>query len=353
MWMAGECGLKRASIANGRLYCPIHNVKQRPTSRHHRKPGDDDAKLQSRDAIRIRGFFTRFKKACLERTGGDVFAPQRGRRSAERRTNGCRASMREAQPRPDKRDRSPFGAPPRSCAGTRLGLGRASWNHRMQTGGPSPAPVQRAPRSPARAGRADTQTACRLRATNSARRNRTRSVSRRHRLTSLTMNGMDAVIQIRARAVKGFSVYADKTRSCAARLPPCASTDAFHSIPKIRKREVVPVNQGLLRCTNLFGLHGGVRIAQRVGWVEPTGPARSGRPDDRLRDTLQVPPRQDDGFRKNSTHPTGLVLLAAHRSHTKYKRPRPAEAGRGQPRGKYDLVYSRSCDSLPDVLDVF
>ena len=80
--------------------------------------------------------------------------------------------------------------------GTQLGLGRASWNHRMQTGGPSPAPVQRAPRSPARAGRADTQTACRLRATNSARRNRTRSVSRRHRLTSLTMNGMDAVIQI-------------------------------------------------------------------------------------------------------------------------------------------------------------
>ncbi len=29
-----------------------------------------------------------------------------------------------------------------------LGPGRASWNHRIQTGGPSPAPVQRAPRSP-------------------------------------------------------------------------------------------------------------------------------------------------------------------------------------------------------------
>jgi hypothetical protein len=42
---------------------------------------------------------------------------------------------------------------------SRLGLGRASWNHRMQTGGPSPAPVQRAPRSPARAGRDDAQTA--------------------------------------------------------------------------------------------------------------------------------------------------------------------------------------------------
>ena len=136
---------------------------------------------------------------------------------------------------------------------SRLGLGRASWNHRMQTGGPSPAPVQRAPRSPARAGRADTQTARRLRATNSARRNRTRSVSRRHRLTSLTMNGMDAVIQIRARAVKGFSIYADKSRGCAERLPLCASPDAFHSIPKIRKSEVVPVNKGFLCCANLCG----------------------------------------------------------------------------------------------------
>ncbi len=41
----------------------------------------------------------------------------------------------------------------------RLGSGRASWNHRMQTGGPSPAPVQRAPRSPTRAGRDDAQAA--------------------------------------------------------------------------------------------------------------------------------------------------------------------------------------------------
>ena len=135
---------------------------------------------------------------------------------------------------------------------SRLGLGRASWNHRMQTGGPSPAPVQRAPRSPARAGRADTQTACRLTATISARRNRTRSVSRRHRLTSLTMNGMDAVIQIRNGAVKGFSIYADKSRGCAERLPLRASPDAFHSTLKIRKREVVPVNQGFLCSANLF-----------------------------------------------------------------------------------------------------
>jgi hypothetical protein len=60
------------------------------------------------------------------------------------------------------------------------------------------------------------------------------------------MNGMDAVIQIRNGAVKGFSIYADKSWGCAARLPLRASPDAFHSTPKIRKREVVPVNQGFL-----------------------------------------------------------------------------------------------------------
>ena len=60
------------------------------------------------------------------------------------------------------------------------------------------------------------------------------------------MNGMDAVIQIRNSAVKGFSIYADKTRGCAARLPLRASPDAFHSALKIRKREVVPVNEGFL-----------------------------------------------------------------------------------------------------------
>jgi hypothetical protein len=54
MWMAGACGLKRAGIANARLYVPIHNVKQRRT--HRREPGNDDAELQSRDALRIRAF---------------------------------------------------------------------------------------------------------------------------------------------------------------------------------------------------------------------------------------------------------------------------------------------------------
>jgi hypothetical protein len=62
------------------------------------------------------------------------------------------------------------------------------------------------------------------------------------------MNGMDAVIQILNGAVKGFSIYADKSRGCAARLPLRASPGAFHSTSKIRKSEVVPVIQGFLCC---------------------------------------------------------------------------------------------------------
>ncbi len=48
--------------------------------------------------------------------------------------------------------RSPLGAPPRLCAEgfypSDSAPGRASWNHRIRTGGPSPAPVQPAPGSP-------------------------------------------------------------------------------------------------------------------------------------------------------------------------------------------------------------
>jgi hypothetical protein len=68
------------------------------------------------------------------------------------------------------------------------------------------------------------------------------------------MNGMDAVIQIRNGTVKCFSIYADKSRGCAARSPLCASPDAFHSTLKIRKSEVVPVNQGFLCGVNLFAV---------------------------------------------------------------------------------------------------
>ena len=81
---------------------------------------------------------------------------------------------------PLERARSPFGAPPRHSPRfyPRLGPSRASWNHRMQTGGPSPAPVQRAPRGPVtrRTGRCPSRP--RAKVTSPGRGNRTRSVSR-------------------------------------------------------------------------------------------------------------------------------------------------------------------------------
>ena len=92
---------------------------------------------------------------------------------ASRRTGGisfCFPQMREAE----RRTAHPFpiAAPDeghsrghcrplafRRSTAVLFGPGRASWNHRMQTGGPSPAPVQRAPRGPTRAGRDDAQAA--------------------------------------------------------------------------------------------------------------------------------------------------------------------------------------------------
>ena len=135
--------------------------------------------------------------------------PRTKTREAERRMAHpvpIAAPDARAQPRSNKRYRSPFGAPLRFFAEAftpQLGLGRASWNHRIQTGGPSPAPVQRAPRRPPPGGgRDDAQAACEQKVTNSARRNRTRSVSRRLRLTSLTKSGMAAVFQIAAALSK-------------------------------------------------------------------------------------------------------------------------------------------------------
>jgi len=88
----------------------------------------------------------------------------RGRRSAERRIHrspprrrekACQRVRRAPSSCPakgSKRRRARLSALHRGHAPRVLSLdsapGRASWNHRMQTGGPSPAPVQRAPRSP-------------------------------------------------------------------------------------------------------------------------------------------------------------------------------------------------------------
>jgi hypothetical protein len=82
---------------------------------------------------------------------------------------------------------------------------------------------------------------------------------------------MDAVIQIRNGAVKGFSIYADKSRGCAERVPLCASPDAFHSALKIRKSEVVPVDQGFLCCANVFGA-----ARRRPNYIERSGSGEVG-----------------------------------------------------------------------------
>ena len=114
---------------------------------------------RSRDAASHPSFASRFKKALPT-------ASQEGRRSADKRIHWSPPRRREkslpafaarAIPRSTRtaRDlRSGTLAFRRSTATLRRGSdlnsapGRASWNHRIQTGGPSPAPVQPAPGSP-------------------------------------------------------------------------------------------------------------------------------------------------------------------------------------------------------------
>jgi hypothetical protein len=92
--------------------------------------------------------------------------PKKGRRSAERRTTGSAPPQKKKACRRMRRAPS---LPPANGAGSSGGAlafrrptaamrrgpdldsasGRASWNHRIQTGGPSPAPVQPAPGRPA------------------------------------------------------------------------------------------------------------------------------------------------------------------------------------------------------------
>jgi hypothetical protein len=83
-----------------------------------RAPRNDEFS-RSRNALLRPSHSSSGTKAGLRRTGGDVFASTR---EAERRTAHLvqephpENSKVRAWPRPDKRDRSPFGAPPRSCA---------------------------------------------------------------------------------------------------------------------------------------------------------------------------------------------------------------------------------------------
>ena len=134
-------------------------------------------KIHSRDASASEFLVTGYESFASN--GREAFCLPPPTREAERRTTRNRIPhLHKMRARP-LTDRSPFGAPPRLVAGTfqsQLGLGRASWNRRMQTGGPSPTPVQQAPCSPItrRTGRCPNR--LRTKVTSSIRKNRSRSV---------------------------------------------------------------------------------------------------------------------------------------------------------------------------------
>jgi len=198
------------------------------------RSGNDDIDDRSRDALRARVILQAVRKA-LPRTDG---RPRK--REAERRTAHpfpIAAPDEQAQPRPGMRDRTPSGAPPRfcaeSCPSTRPGPrflespdpnGRTlSGTSAASTSRSDHAPDGTMPKPPA----SQSDEPC--------RRNRTRSVSRRHRLTSLTKSGMKRHYSNRQCAVKSFSISSNKLRGCMERILVCARPDAFHSTLKIRK----------------------------------------------------------------------------------------------------------------------
>jgi hypothetical protein len=63
---------------------------------------------------------------------------------------------------------------------------------------------------------------------------------------------MSAGYSNRGGTVKGFSICADKSRVCAARIFARGVGRAFHSAKIRKKSEVVPVNCGFLAVANLL-----------------------------------------------------------------------------------------------------
>ena len=132
------------------------------------------------------------KKRCLRRTGGVLFClPRNKGGGAPNGAPSVPASQRDAgaalsEPLAFRRS----SAAMRWSYSPQLGLGRASWNRRMQTGVPSPTPVQQAPCSPItrRTGRCPN----RLQAKSDELRPQEPLPLRqsRHRLTSLTTSGI-------------------------------------------------------------------------------------------------------------------------------------------------------------------
>ncbi len=214
----------RGLLQDRRRRCHLHALMLRsaisPLSFEGRqwRPPRDDGKRRKRLSSRCDlhpSFCSRSKKRCLSRMipkSGVRFSdqdhaplkseaffnlPRKGRRSAERRTSVAAPGK---QPQPRYASRSPFGAPPRLCAG--IIHPNSAWAalpgiRRMQTGVPSPTPVQQAPCSPItrRTGRCPN----RLQAKSDELRLQEPLPLRqsRHRLTSLTMSRMTDYIMFR------------------------------------------------------------------------------------------------------------------------------------------------------------
>jgi hypothetical protein len=215
----------RRPLRHGRA-CPGHpdRLAQCPPKRDCRvKPGNDERKIRSRDAShRSSDKRKRSRDASasefLPRHATNHFASgEKGRRSADRRhirSAPLRVRRRALSSPPalarEKLGgvRPPFGAPPRFSPRfhPRLNSGRASWNHRMQTGGPSPAPVQRAPRSPItrRTGRCPKPPARAV--YRCARENRSRSASR-------------STLAKASFVERDFASTASREQSCQRRFP--------------------------------------------------------------------------------------------------------------------------------------
>ena len=113
---------------------------------------NDEIKFRSRGAMRARGLLYNEANSQSPREKEGSGAPKGASNQCPRRI-GLRhhEPMHGARKRALAEARSPSGAPLRHLPRLLpLGSapGRASWNYRVQTGGPSPAPVQRAPRGP-------------------------------------------------------------------------------------------------------------------------------------------------------------------------------------------------------------
>jgi hypothetical protein len=104
-----------------------------------------------------------------------------------------------------------------------------------------------------RAGRDDAQTACEQKVTNSARKNRTRSVSPRLRLTSLTMSGMAVIRKIRQTPSRIFSglCFSQKKQTFI-----CRARGAHHPPKPARwKRKIRKTIRSVLACFRAQGVY--------------------------------------------------------------------------------------------------